>query len=223
MSQPLPLSTRLLGLLIALLVHLLAATWRYRVRGLQSLAGLQAARLGGVVLLLHSRIPVVAHYFGRPQWRPVGMLASRSRDGDLVTAVLGWLGYDAVRGSSSRGGAQALVQMQRYLRDRRDRLLGITVDGPRGPRGHCKPGGLQVSLRAGTPLVLVAAAADRAWYARSWDRMCIPKPGARITFLVLPPIRLPAVTEANRRRIEELLLHAHHRCLHSRRNKRMVA
>jgi len=212
MPAPLPRSARLLGGLIGLLTRLLACTYRYRVHGQEHVDRLHRQRAMGIGLLLHNRIPCLSSFFSRPHNRPVAVLASRSRDGDLITAALQTLGFDAVRGSSSRGGGQALVQMQHYLRARPESLIAITVDGPRGPRGVCKAGGLHLAAQLPAPLLIAAAAADRAWIFRSWDRMLLPKPFARIGVVFLPPIALPAADERWRQKVENLLLRVNRCC-----------
>jgi hypothetical protein len=111
-------------------------------------------------------------------------MVSRSRDGDLLVASLRRAGVEAVRGSSRRGerdkgGRSALRALARHLGSGHPALLA--VDGPRGPRGHVQLGAIELSERAGAPLVpLVALSSARVRIRRSWDRFQIPLPGARI-------------------------------------------
>jgi lysophospholipid acyltransferase (LPLAT)-like uncharacterized protein len=88
------------------------------------------------------------------------------------------LGYGAVRGSSSRGGARALLGAVRQLQA--GRAVAFTPDGPRGPRRELKPGVVAAAQRGGGVIVPIHAEADRAWRLHSWDRFMIPKPLARV-------------------------------------------
>ncbi len=110
--------------------------------------------------------------------RGVRVLVSRSRDGEIITRVTDRLGYSAVRGSSSRGGREALGELERLGHLGHD--LAVTPDGPRGPRGSVSPGAVVAAHRTRMPIIPIGVAADRAWHARSWDRFLVPRPGARL-------------------------------------------
>lgn len=105
-------------------------------------------------------------------------MASRSRDGALLAGVLTRLGFGVVRGSSSRGGADALVAALHVLRG--GGRVAIAVDGPRGPAGRAAPGAAALARNASVPLVVVRVGA-RGWRARSWDRFLVPWPFTRVT------------------------------------------
>lgn len=116
------------------------------------------------------------------------MLVSRHRDGEYLTRVGRRLGYDAVRGSSTRGGYPALRELVRRLR--RGESLAITPDGPLGPKEEFKPGALQAARMAGAPVIPVMAGADRAWWIEGWDRFMVPKPFARVRVEIGEPHRV---------------------------------
>ncbi len=120
--------------------------------------------------------------------RPVYVMASRSRDGELLARFVRRFGFGVVRGSSSRGGAGALRRLARRVRAGLD--VAVTPDGPRGPRGHVQPGVIALAALAGAPLVPVAFAASPVWRLRSWDRFEIPKPFARAAIAFGPPVRV---------------------------------
>lgn len=135
-------------------------------------------------------------------------LTSYSYDGELAARALRGFGLRAVRGSSSRGGAEALKQLQRALE--LIEIVGFTLDGPRGPRRVAKPGIAVLAYRSGMPIVPNAFAVSPAWRLRSWDRFCIPKPFARIVCAYGPPIppptdESPEAIEACRARTEREL------------------
>jgi len=124
------------------------------------------------------------------------VLISRSRDGTLGTEVGRLLGAEVARGSTSRGGGPALRQLVRALAGGSTVL--VIPDGPRGPAGELKPGVVALAGLAGVPVLPLAMAVDRGWRLRSWDRMVIPKPFARLRVLVGDQQRLGGLDEAGR-------------------------
>ncbi len=107
----------------------------------------------------------------------VFVLVSASQDGELIAGPLAELGYGLVRGSSTRGGSQALKELVRLSRDHG---LAITPDGPKGPHGTVKEGILQLALLARIPIIPINADCDREWVFNTWDRLRLPKPFAHI-------------------------------------------
>ena len=112
----------------------------------------------------------------------VALVVSEARDGQYLADLAASLGYRTVRGSSTRGGARALLGAVRELRA--SGAVAFTPDGPRGPRRELKPGVVAAAQRGGGVIVPVHAEADRAWRLHSWDRFMIPKPfaGVSITY-----------------------------------------
>ncbi len=165
----------MLSWLIGIVVRFLAGTWRVEGPGRAPLE--QWLGEGPLVIaMLHGELlPLVALHRGLPL---VG-LVSRSRDGDLAAGVANTLGYEVIRGSSSRGGVSALREASRTLET--GASPAFTVDGPRGPAGVPQGGALLVSRAEGVPVVWVRAQVAQAWRLKSWDRFCIPKPFARVT------------------------------------------
>lgn len=116
-------------------------------------------------------------------------LTSHSYDGELAARVVRRFGLRAARGSSSRGGSEAIGQLLEALRV--NPMIGFTLDGPRGPRREAKPGAAILAARSGACVIPNAYAVDHAWRLRSWDRFPIPKPGARIVCTYGPAIPPP--------------------------------
>ncbi|HEU0013719.1 MAG TPA: lysophospholipid acyltransferase family protein [Longimicrobium sp.] len=116
-------------------------------------------------------------------------LVSRHRDGEYITRAVRRWGYTAVRGSTSRGGLEALRELIQHVRQ--GRSLAITPDGPRGPREKMKPGPVLIAQRTGAPIIPAMAVASRAWYVGGWDRFLIPKPMARLTLGYGEPLFVP--------------------------------
>ena len=152
---------------LSLLVPLLAATWRVEQPS-------WPAEGACVVAFWHGELlPMVALHRDRAF---VG-LASQSRDGELIAAVLTQLGYGVVRGSSSAGGGDALFALREVLRE--GKSPAFAVDGPRGPAGRVAPGAAALAELEEVPVVF-GHVETRGWRARSWDRFLVPWPFARV-------------------------------------------
>lgn len=108
----------------------------------------------------------------------IGILISRSYDGELIARTVERLGFIAVRGSSSRGGAVGLSGLQQAYAD--GRLVAITVDGPRGPKYIAKPGAVQLAQLTEAAVCPFYVLPQRAWTLNSWDGLMIPKPFSRV-------------------------------------------
>jgi lysophospholipid acyltransferase (LPLAT)-like uncharacterized protein len=124
--------------------------------------------------------------------RGVAVLISEHRDGEIIARVAQAFGCRTVRGSTSRGGSRALLEMVAQLR--RGIEVAVTPDGPRGPRHRFAPGALLAAHRAAAPVVGMVAHIERAWRLRSWDAFEIPKPFARITIAYTPATRVEAAS-----------------------------
>ncbi|GAV19787.1 hypothetical protein MMIC_P0745 [Mariprofundus micogutta] len=115
------------------------------------------------------------------------MLISSHRDGGFIADTIHLLGIETVRGSSTRGGAKAMLRMVRAVREE-GRHLGITPDGPKGPREKVQKGTIQLAMKTGLPVVPVCYATSRYWRVNSWDRFYIPKPFTRGVFVIGDPV-----------------------------------
>lgn len=117
-----------------------------------------------------------------------GVLVSSSTDGELIAGPLEELGYKAIRGSSTRNGSRAMLEM---IRAAKDISLAITPDGPKGPVGTIHPGVFQIALIAGIPIVAIAADVNREWVFNSWDRFRFPKPFSVVRAVYSDPMYVP--------------------------------
>jgi lysophospholipid acyltransferase (LPLAT)-like uncharacterized protein len=134
----------------------------------------------------------------------VGVISSRSRDGEFTTRVIQRLGYRSIRGSSSSGGARALLEAHDCIAQ--GHTVGFTIDGPRGPRFIAKPGAVLLAANTGMPIVCFHISLERAWILRSWDELRIPKPFSRAVMRVSGVMRVaePRDEAARSRAHEEL-------------------
>jgi lysophospholipid acyltransferase (LPLAT)-like uncharacterized protein len=118
-------------------------------------------------------------------------LVSHSNDGEYITRIIERIGFSTIRGSSKRGGAQAMREM---IREVQENCIAIMPDGPKGPRHVVKDGVTYLSSRAGAPIVPLGCAYSRAIRFRSWDRMAYPIL-SKIVIYVMPAIEVPRSAE----------------------------
>jgi lysophospholipid acyltransferase (LPLAT)-like uncharacterized protein len=121
--------------------------------------------------------------------RGMRIMVSRSFDGELIARTIEKRGYIPVRGSSSRGGAGALLALHDEVQQRA--MAVFAADGPRGPRYVAKPGPVLLARNTGAPLVALHVACERAWVMRSWDALIIPKPFSRGVVCIGASITVP--------------------------------
>ena len=105
-------------------------------------------------------------------------MTSRSADGEYIARVIQRFGFHAIRGSSSRGGSQALLEMRTLIENNGTAVF--TIDGPRGPRYVAKRGPILLASMTGAPIIPFYVAVRSAWVLKSWDRFVVPKPFSRI-------------------------------------------
>ena len=160
------------------LVRLLGSTWRYRVSGEEHVATARAHGRTVVWAFWHGRmLPLSYAYRGRS----IQVLASQHRDGELMGRIIHRLGFGHVRGSSTRGGARAILELVAKLEEGYD--LGLTVDGPLGPKHVFKAGPLEIGKLSGCAVVPVAVSSKRHWVFTSWDAFELPWPFTRVSVL----------------------------------------
>ncbi|MBX3133102.1 MAG: lysophospholipid acyltransferase family protein [Gemmatimonadaceae bacterium] len=157
------------------LLELLGRTWRVEEVDYGPVAALRAARRPFILACWHGQL--LPHLWAN-RFRDICALVSQHGDGEIIFRVIAGWGYRGIRGSSSRGGRDALHAMVSELG--RGSAFAITPDGPRGPAGVPQPGALIAAVRAQAPIVPVWSEIPRAWHLRSWDRFQLPKPFARI-------------------------------------------
>jgi lysophospholipid acyltransferase (LPLAT)-like uncharacterized protein len=134
---------------------------------------------GRIILCTHHQqfFPAIRYFQKYKKYKP-GLMISRSKDGEIISAVANRSGWVTVRGSSSKGGAKGLKSMIDHLTE--NRLAGHIIDGPRGPFGVVKPGVIRMAHATDSVIVPFYTRADRAWYFRSWDKFFLPKPFSKV-------------------------------------------
>jgi len=163
---------------LAVLVRLWAGSLRFDITP-STRAAIQSPEGAVVFVIWHNRLFVIAECYRRyRQGRPMFGLIRASGDGAWLAAFFSLLGIGAVRGSSSRHGREAASALVDVLRA--GAAVGITPDGPRGPRYVLKPGALSVARHARAPLLLFGARFTAARRLGSWDGFYLPAPFSRV-------------------------------------------
>ncbi len=176
---------------IAFYIRLLGRTARWRVIGLDAPVATVEGGQPIVGAFWHGRMVMMPDL-----WRRHGgdrfdfrMLISRHRDGRLIARTIAHLGFDTITGSSSRGGARALREIVEAVE--KGASIGITPDGPRGPRMRASAGVASIGRLTGAPVFAISFSASRRRLLKSWDRFVLPMPFARIVVVIKGPIAVP--------------------------------
>ena len=204
---------RLLALTGATILKTLFLTLRLRI---EDRSGVLKEDAGSPVIVCfwHNRILGITFAFDRiyPKKRAgVTVLTSPSKDGEILAQLVGAFGMKAVRGSSSRRGSRALLELVKLIRSGRD--IAITPDGPRGPRYSLGPGIILLAQTTGTRIVPAHASFSRCVRMKTWDGFIIPLPFSKVSVTIGEALAIPAELtveefEAKRKNLEDLLKHA---------------
>ncbi len=160
----------------------------------------------------HNRLFALSYMFERYFPGRAGIaLTSASKDGALISAIMGRFGLGAIRGSSSRRGAAALVGMKRAMEA--GNVIAITPDGPRGPAYCVSPGVVKLAQVTGGTIVPMAVNYSRAWRLPSWDGFMLPVPFSEVEIVFEPvhhvaPTTGEAAFEQERQRFQSVLRRA---------------
>jgi hypothetical protein len=159
------------------LIRLIGLTWRFEVIAEDGVTPVVSGQKAGpeIYCFWHQCVLPCAMYFQRSG---AVILISRSFDGELITRILRMFGFDAVRGSSSRGAQEGLLGLNRVIESGRTAIF--TADGPRGPIYQTKMGPIKLAQMTGAPIGAFHLEPQRAWKMRSWDEFLVPKPFTRI-------------------------------------------
>jgi lysophospholipid acyltransferase (LPLAT)-like uncharacterized protein len=168
------------------LINALGRTLRWRVEGLHHLERVAAAGHRPIIAFWHGRILPGTLYFQR---RGIVVMTSENFDGEWIARIIHRFGYRTARGSTSRGGRKAMLQLVREMESGRG--TGLTLDGPRGPARVAQPGAVWLAKATGNPVVPIHLEASSHWTLGSWDRTQIPKPFARVSLAIGEPMYVP--------------------------------
>ena len=192
---------RLADRAFSLLVKTVGRTLKYEVIGGENLEGVVSAGKVPIYTFWHDRIFAGTYFF---RDRGIVVMTSESKDGEYIARFITRLGYGAIRGSSTRGGTKALVQMIKAMRS--GLAMAFTADGPRGPRYVAKPGPVLLAKKTGQPILPFVVEPLSFWTISSWDRMQVPRPFSRVAVIIGDVIHVDADADDDgmRSRLTEL-------------------
>ena len=197
------LKTQLIAAAAAPVIGALCRTIRWKVQGLHYYDE----------IIRSGRVPIIAVWHGRilpAIWvfrnRGVVVMASENFDGQWIARIIERLGNRTVAGSTSRGGARALIAMKREIE--KGSPAAFALDGPRGPARVAQPGAVWLAGATGSPLLPVHAEASRCWAINSWDRTMVPKPFSSVAVTVCEPIIVAGTEPVDLERSRARLLDA---------------
>jgi lysophospholipid acyltransferase (LPLAT)-like uncharacterized protein len=195
-----PLLINLLGRLIAWAVRLWIGTVRYRCRALGPRVAPTEPGLEGryIYAFWHETMLLPAYHYRKT---PTHVLISQHADGEMIAQACRYLGLSLVRGSSTRGGRQAVREIVEL--NGRSHLV-ITPDGPRGPRRQAQTGVVYLAAKIGLPVVPVGFACKKAWRIPSWDRFILPHFFTDAVGVLGQPIHVPR--DAGKEELEQFRL-----------------
>ena len=185
---------RVIPRIVAPIIGALGRSYRWRAEGAEHMEAVARSGHPPIMAFWHGRILSATLYF---RDRGIVVVTSANFDGEWIAAVIRRFGYGSARGSSSRGGARALVELRKLMAQGQG--AAFTLDGPRGPARVAQPGAVFLSQVTGHPIVPFHIEASKAWTAKSWDRTQVPKPGATVGIAIGEPyVVTTAADEAGR-------------------------
>jgi lysophospholipid acyltransferase (LPLAT)-like uncharacterized protein len=172
------------------IIRALGSTYRWRVEGFEHYESIVASGKQPILACWHGRILP-----GTLFWRDRGfvVITSQNFDGEWIARIIERFGYGTARGSTSRGGARALVQLRRSLSA--GKPVAFTIDGPRGPARTAQAGVAWLAGATKHPILPFHTESDRFWTMNSWDRTQVPKPFSRVQVAIGEPIWVPDTSE----------------------------
>jgi lysophospholipid acyltransferase (LPLAT)-like uncharacterized protein len=166
-----------------LLIKFIGKTVKFEVEDSQPFEALVKAGKLPIICFWHNRIFLGTYFF---RYRRIVVITSQSFDGEYIARFIQRFGYGAIRGSSTRGGVGALVEMIRLMKN--GLATAFSIDGPKGPRYIAKSGACLLAKKTGHPILPFSVEAERFWEIKSWDRLQIPKPFTRAKVFYGAPI-----------------------------------
>lgn len=191
------------------LLQLWARTLRFELDDRAGVVGAPATpRYIGA--LWHNRLLLLPYVLQRflPSRRGAGLI-SASRDGDLLADLVQRFGFEVVRGSSSRKGATAMLQLADIMATGRDAVM--TPDGPRGPAYELGAGIVFLAQKSGAAVVPINMEYSGCWRLTSWDRFILPRPFSTVRVIFgaphpVPPTATDAEFESERLRLQSAMM-----------------
>ena len=181
---------RLIDWIFYALISLIGKTIRFEIEGWENFQKIEASGKVPIYAFWHNRIFLATYYFRN---RGIVVITSQSFDGEYIARFIQRFGYGAVRGSSTRGGVGALVEMIRLMRA--NLPMGFTVDGPKGERYVAKTGAILLAKKTGNPVMPFLVESRNFWTINSWDKLQIPKPFTKAKVFIAEPFCVAKETD----------------------------
>lgn len=172
------------------LIRIYSMTFRLRVENEDHWQKLREQGTPVLLCIWHQQFFSAIHHFKTYSKYNPGLMISQSKDGDLISGVANRTGWHTPRGSSSRGGRQAMDLMIDHLKTYG--LGAHLLDGPTGPIGRVKAGAIKIAHETNAVMIPLYTSADQAWFFNSWDKFMLPKPFSRVCITFGREIRLEA-------------------------------
>ncbi len=188
--------------LAALYIRLVHATGRWRIERGDIPHAFWRERKPFILAFWHGRLLMLPYCWEGDA--ATNMLVSQHADGQLIARTIAHFGFGSIAGSTHRGGSAALRAIVRALG--RGECVGVTPDGPRGPRMRASTGVVDIARMSGAPIVPLAFAASRRRVLDTWDRFVVALPFARGAFVWGEPIAVPRDADAPAREAARLAL-----------------
>jgi lysophospholipid acyltransferase (LPLAT)-like uncharacterized protein len=172
------------------LIAALGSSLNWKVEGLEHL-DFEGSGRRPIMAFWHGRVLTATYFF---RGRRIVVMISENFDGEWIARIIERFGFLTSRGSSSRGGRRALLQLKRNMDE--GRPAGFAVDGPRGPARVVQPGAVWLAKLSGNPVVPFHMEASSYWSMNSWDRTQVPRPFSTVALVVGSPIGVPGDADA---------------------------
>jgi len=185
-------SIRIIDLLFFILINFIGRTVRLNVEGIEHASAAGARGALPIYCFWHDRILLSTWFWRR---RGIIVMTSQSFDGEYIARFIQRFGYGAARGSSTRGGVTAIVEMVRLMRA--GCPAAFTIDGPRGPRYVAKMGGIILAKKTGNPILPFNITPRHSLHVNSWDKLQIPYPFTKALVTIAPLIYVPSDADEN--------------------------
>ncbi len=176
----------LVGIFGKLLIDLLCGTMKIEKEGFEKVKQIFSSRKF-ILTVWHSRILFVSYLCKGLNGTA---MVSASQDGEFAARIIQRQGHEAVRGSTKKGGLQALSILISNLKEK-DKPCLIVPDGPQGPRHKASPGVIILAKKTGYPIVPISYSAKKIKVFASWDRFILPCPFTKCRVVYGSPIYVP--------------------------------
>ena len=174
---------------LAFCYKLMAKSLRFEVEGLENVTDVLNSKKTVIMAVWHNELLALSAY-SIVKNLPYVTIASDSNDGQIITDILERIGYEVVRGSSSKGGLKALLGMTRVMKTK-GRIGIITMDGPKGPRHQVKQGIMAIAQRTDSLIIPMRAYLERPIvFEKSWDQFELPRPFDRCKIFMGAPFQI---------------------------------